>query len=77
MNRKKSKYYLGTLMLKENGSEYILLEKIYNALFYSFLKYIQKLSMLSQVIYRNSKFTSIKKKSKYFIGTPMLKLKLL
>ena len=30
MNRSKSKYYLGAPELKENGSEYNLLEKIYN-----------------------------------------------
>ena len=32
-NRKKSKYYPGTPMLKENCSEYNLSEEIYNALF--------------------------------------------
>ena len=57
MNRKKSKYYLGTPKLKENGSEYSLLEKIYNVLFYSVLEYIYQLSMLSYVKYRNSKFS--------------------
>ena len=31
--KKKSKKYLGAQKLKENGSEYSLLEKIYNALF--------------------------------------------
>ena len=37
VNRKKSKYYLGNPMLKQNGSEYNLSEKIYNALLYSVL----------------------------------------
>ena len=48
---------LGAPKLKENGSEYSLLEKIYNALFYSVLKYIHQLSMLFHVKYRNSNFT--------------------
>ena len=48
-------------MLKENGSEYSLLEKIYNALFYSLLEYIHQLSMLSHVKYRISNFTRIEK----------------
>ena len=46
-------------MLKENGSEYNLSEKIYNALFYSVLEYTQKLNMLSYVKYRNSKYMGI------------------
>ena len=57
VNRKKSKYYQGAPNLKENGSEYSLLEKIYNALFYSVFEYIHQLSMLSHEKYRNSKFT--------------------
>ena len=61
---KKSKYYLGAPKLKENGSEYNLLEKIYNALIYFVLEYINKLSMLSHVKYRNPKFTLIKKNLK-------------
>ena len=48
-------------MLKENGSEYSLLEKIYNAVFDSVLEYIHQPSMLSYVKYSNSKFTCIKK----------------
>ena len=76
MNWKKSKLDLGAPKLKENGSEYSLLEKIYNALFYSALEYIHQLSMPSHVKYRNSNFTEWKK-SKYYIGTPMLKTKLL
>ena len=64
-------------MLKENGSKYSLLEKIYNALFYYVLEYIHQLSMLYCVKYRNSNFTRIKKKPKYYLGTPMLKTKLL
>ena len=48
-------------MLKENGSEYSLLEKIYNALIYSVLKYIHQLSMFSHVKYRNSNFMQIEK----------------
>ena len=43
--------------LKENGSKYRLLEKIYNALFYTVLEYIAQLSMLSDVKYKNSNFT--------------------
>ena len=58
---KKSKYYLGTPKLRENGSEYSLLEKIYNALFYFVLEYILQLSMLSHVKYRNSNFIRIEK----------------
>ena len=46
-------------MLKENGSEYSLLEEIYNAKFYYVLEYIDQLSMLSCVKYRNSNFTPI------------------
>ena len=63
-------------MLKGNVSEYSLLEKIYNALFHYVLEYIHQLSMLSRVKYRNNNFTRIKK-SKYYLGTPMLKAKLL
>ena len=48
-------------MLKENGSEYTLLEKIYNALFYSVFEYIHQLRMLSNVKYRNSNFPQIEK----------------
>ena len=48
-------------MLKENGSEYRLLEKIYNVLFYSALEYIHQLSMLSDVKYQNYNFTRIEK----------------
>ena len=48
-------------MWKENGSEYNLSEKIYNALFYSVFEYIHKLSMVSHVKYRNSNFTRIEK----------------
>ena len=59
-------------MLKEKGCEYSLLEKIYNALFYSALEYIHQLSMLSHVKYRNSNFTPIKEV--YILsGTPMIK----
>ena len=58
---KKSKYDLGTPMLKKNGSEYNLSEKIYNALFYSVLEYINQLYMLSHEKYRNSIFKRIKK----------------
>ena len=46
---------------KENVSEYSLLEKTYNALFYSVLEYIHQLSVLSHVKYRNSNFTRIEK----------------
>ena len=51
-----SKYYLDTEKLKKNCSEYNLSEKIYNALFYSILEYINQLSMLSHEKYRNSNF---------------------
>ena len=60
-NQKKSKYYLGTPELKDNGSEYTLLEKIYNAVFYFVLGYIHQLSMLSHVKCVNSNFTRIEK----------------
>ena len=59
-HRKKSKYYLGAPKLKENGSEYSMLEKIYNALFYSDLENIHQLHMLSHVKYRNSIFKRFK-----------------
>ena len=58
-NRKKSKYQ-GAPKLKENGSEYSLLEKIYTALFYSFLEYIHQLHLLSHVKYKNSIFKRFK-----------------
>ena len=48
-------------MLNENASEYSLLEKIYNALFYSVLEYIHQLSMLTHVKYRNPIFKRIEK----------------
>ena len=48
-------------MLKENGSEYRLLEQRYNALFYYVLVYINQLTMLSTVRYRNFNFTQIEK----------------
>ena len=48
-------------MLKENGSEYSLKEKIYNAIFHSVLEYINQFCMLSHVKYRNSNFTRIEK----------------
>ena len=48
-------------MFKENGSQYNLSEKIYNALFYSVLEYIPRLNMLSHVKYRNSIFKRIEK----------------
>ena len=54
---KKSKQILDAPKIKENGSEYSLLEKKYIALLYYFLKYIHQLSVLSRVKYRNSKFT--------------------
>ena len=46
-------------MLTENDSEYNLSEKIYNALFYSVLEYINKLNMLSDGKYQYSNFTPI------------------
>ena len=61
MNRKKSKYYVGTQMLEANCSEYNLLEQIYNAYFYSVLEYIHQLNMLSHVKFRNSNFMQIEK----------------
>ena len=63
-------------MLKENGSKYSLLEEIDNALFYSVLDYIHKVSMLSYV---NTEILilSESKKAKYYQATPMLKAKLL
>ena len=46
-------------MLKEDGTEYNMSEKIYNAFFYSVLEYIHKLNILSHVKYQNSKITQI------------------
>ena len=60
-NRKKPKSYLGAPKLKENGYVYILLEKIYNPLFYSVLEYIHQLILLSHVKYQNSNFTRFEK----------------
>ena len=57
VKRKKSKQYLGAPKLNENGSEFSLLEKIYNALFYSVFEYTHQLRMLSHVKYRNSNIT--------------------
>ena len=48
-------------MLKAKCYEDNLLEKIYNALLYIFLEYINQLNMLSHVKYRNSNFTRIDK----------------
>ena len=48
-------------MLKQNCSEYNLSEKIYNALFYTFLEYINQLRMLCHVKYRYSIFYGIEK----------------
>ena len=47
VNRNQSKGYLYASKLKENGSEYSLLEKIYNALFYSVLVYTPQTCALS------------------------------
>ena len=49
---------------------------MYNALFYSVLYYIHQLNMLFHVKYRNTNLPE-SKISKYFIGTLMLKTKLL
>ena len=59
--KKKSKYYLGIPIKKQNCSKYNLSEKIYNALFYYVLEYIHQLHMLSHVKYRNSIFKQIEK----------------
>ena len=48
-------------MLKKNGSEYNLSEKIYNALFYCVLEYTNQLHMLAHEKYRNSIFKRIEK----------------
>ena len=61
MKREKSKYYIGTPKLRENGSEHNLSEKIYNAILYSVLEYIPQLNMLSHVKCRNSNFMRTKK----------------
>ena len=61
MNGKKTKRYLGAPKLKVNGSEYNVLEEIYNDLLYSVLEYIQQLNMLSHEKYRNPNFTRIEK----------------
>ena len=59
-------------MLKENGSKYSLLEKTYNALFYSVLEYIHQLSVLSHVKYRNSNFTRIEKNQNIIKGPSVI-----
>ena len=46
---------------KQNCSENTLSEKIYNAIFHSFLEYIHQLNMLSHVKYRHSIFKRIEK----------------
>ena len=63
-------------MLKENGSEYNLSEKIYNAFFYSDLEYIHHSIYLLK---ENTKILILPelKKLKYYLGTSMLKTKLL
>ena len=53
------KDYLGTPMLNEIDSEYSLLQKIYNALFYSVSEYIHHLRVHSPIKFRNSNFTGI------------------
>ena len=59
MNGKKPKEYIGAPKLKENGSEYTLPEKKYNALFYSVFEYIHQLNMLAHVKYRYYNFSRI------------------
>ena len=63
-------------MLKEHASEYNLSEKIYNALFYSDLEYIHHSTYF---LMENTKILILPelKKSEYYLGTPMLKTKLL
>ena len=61
--RESKKFYVISWLpkVKKNGSEYTLLEKIYNDLFYFVLEYINKRRMLSHVKYRNSNLTRIEK----------------
>ena len=63
-------------MLKENGSEYNLSEKIYDALIYSDLEYIHHSIYL---LMENTKILILPelKHSKYYLGTPMVTTKLL
>ena len=63
-------------MLKAKFSEDNLLEKIYNALFYCLLEYINHLNILSHVKYQNSKFTRIDK-NKILSMYPNVKSKML
>ena len=56
---KKSNYYLGTPMLKQNFYKYNLSEKICNALFYSVLEDINQLNMLYNLKYRSYIFKRI------------------
>ena len=58
---KKSKYYLGTPMLKTILLKILSVKKLYNAFFYSVLEYIHQVSMLSHVIYQYSNFMRIEK----------------
>ena len=63
-------------MLKQNCSEYNLSEKIYNARFFSDLDYTPipyALSCKIQKFY----IQETRKKSKYYLGTPVLKKKFL
>ena len=63
-------------MLKENVSEYNLLEKINNALFYSDLEYIHHSIYF---LMENREFLILPKSkiSKYYLETPRLKAKFL
>ena len=63
-------------MLKENVSEYNLSEKIYNALFYSGLGYIHH-SIYFLVESTEIRILPESKKSKCYLGAPMLKTKFL
>ena len=73
-NRKKIKLYLCTLKLKENGSEYTPLEiktMLYSTLFWSIYT-----NTVCSLMY-NIEILNLpeSKKSKYYLGTPMLKTK--
>ena len=76
MQIKKSKYYLGAPKLKENGSEYSLLEKIYNEIF-SFFWSIYTNAVCSLMQNTEIRISPESKKSKYDLGIAVLKTKFL
>ena len=73
---KKPKFILAPNVKKKNSSEYILSEKVYSPILLCFGVYTPTQYSLSCKIQRFSFYIN-RKKSKYYLGTPMLKAKLL